>query len=249
MRLHCTSMTLTCGADPGNPRSNRLPNTQGKRRNVIDSHARFYNRLQRGIVLQENVYFMKPSRLSCSMAAVAVLGSSTPSVRAQDEAGSPPYRNPKLSVEQRVEDLLARMSLEEKVDMLGGTGFDSKPNARLGIPAIKMADGPQGVRINVPHPPHSHGPGAPGPEFFEKLQAIAVPATAFPAGDALAATWNPDLIRQVGQTIGQEARTLNKDMMLAPCVNIQRAPQGGRNFESYGEDPYLASRIAVAYIK
>ena len=81
------------------------------------------------------------------------------------------------------------------------------------------------------------------------LNNPSVPTTAFPSGIALAATWNPDLIEEVGRVIGQEARTLNKDMMLAPCVNIQRAPYGGRNFESYGEDPYLASRMAVAYIK
>jgi beta-glucosidase len=81
------------------------------------------------------------------------------------------------------------------------------------------------------------------------VNSPSVPATAFPAGVALAATWNPELIEQVGRTIGQEARTLNKDMMLAPCVNIQRTPYGGRNFESYSEDPYLASRMAVAYIK
>jgi beta-glucosidase len=192
---------------------------------------------------------MKSYGLFCSMIAGVMLTGLVSSARAEDKTGTPPYKDPKLPVEQRVDDLLSRMTIEEKVDMLGGTGFDSKPNARLGIPAIKMADGPQGVRINIPHPPHAHGTGGPGPEFWEKMRAIAVPATAFPACDAWAATWNPDLIRQVGQTVGQEARTLNKDMMLAPCVNIQREPQGGRNFESYGEDPYLASRIAVAYIK
>ena len=77
---------------------------------------------------------MNPSRLSCSIAAVAVLGNSTLSVRAQDKAaGSQPYRDPKLSVEQRVEDLLARMSLEEKVDMLSGAGFESKPKDRKSV--------------------------------------------------------------------------------------------------------------------
>jgi beta-glucosidase len=182
---------------------------------------------------------MKLGHLSSSIAAIAVLCSTRPTRGGQDEDGSPPYRDPKLSVEQRVEDLLARMEPEEKVEMLSGTGFDSKPNARLGIPAIKMADGPQGVRINFRRPRSSS----------VKTNALPVPATAFPCGVALAATWDTNLIQQVGRAIGQEARTLNKDMMLAPCVNIQREPQGGRNFESYGEDPYLASRMAVAYIK
>lgn len=205
---------------------------------------------------------MNPNRLSCSVAAAAVLGTSTHNVRAQDETGSPPYRNAKLAVERRVEDLLARMSLEEKVDMLSGTGFDSKPNVRLGIPAMKMADGPQGVRIHLPRP--HRGQGGHAVSSFETgdagddgsltwltgmLNNPSVPTTAFPSGVALAATWNPGLIENVGLVIGQEARTLNKDMMLAPCVNIQRTPYGGRNFESFGEDPHLASRMAVAYIK
>ena len=180
----------------------------------------------------------------------------------QDEDGLPLYRNPKLSVEQRVQDLLARMSLEEKVDMLSGTGFESKPNVRLGIPAIKMADGPQGVRS---HLPRSHrGQGGHAVNALETddtgdadslswltgmLNTPSVPTTAFPSGVALAATWNPSLIEEVGRVIGQESRTLNKDVMLAPCVNIQRTPYGGRNFESFGEDPYLASRMAVAYIE
>ncbi len=200
---------------------------------------------------------MKPSRLSCSIAAFVALDISTAGVRAQAEAGSPPYRNPKLSVEQRVDDLLARMTLEEKMDMLSGLGFESKPNTRLGIPAIKMADGPQGVRIHFPRP---HSPGNPlgsGPVasagslswLSGMMRAPSVPTTAFPSGVALAATWNPDLIQEVGRVIGQQARTLNKDMMLAPCVNIQRTPFGGRNFESFGEDPFLASRMSVAYIK
>ena len=194
---------------------------------------------------------MIPSHLSYAIAIVAALTISTPVGRTQDDTESPPYRNPKLPVEQRVEDLLARMTLEEKVDMLSGTGFDSKPNARLGIPAIRMADGPQGVRVQLPRP-RGTGPDNSGGSLSWLTGIIrgpSVPTTAFPAGVALAATWNPDLIEQVGQVIGEEARTLNKDMMLAPCVNIQRTPFGGRNFESYSEDPYLASRMAVAYIK
>jgi len=169
----------------------------------------------------------------------------------QDGSESPPYKNPTLNVEQRVEDLLGRMTLEEKVEMLTGTGFESKPNARLAIPPIRMSDGPQGVRIQLPRP-RGNRPGGGGGSLSWLTGIVnspVVPTTAFPAGVALAATWDPDLIERVGKTIGEEARTLNKDMMLAPCVNIQRTPFGGRDFESFGEDPYLASRMAVAYIK
>jgi len=131
------------------------------------------------------VKFMKTCCLVFSVFAVVV--------NAQDKSVPSPYKNPRLAVEQRVEDLLARMTLEEKADMLSGLGFDLRPNARLGIPAIRMADGPQGVRINFRRP---RG-GSPG-----TTNALSVPATAFPCGAALAATWNPDLVQQVGRTIG-----------------------------------------------
>ncbi|HXI84344.1 MAG TPA: glycoside hydrolase family 3 C-terminal domain-containing protein [Verrucomicrobiae bacterium] len=202
---------------------------------------------------------MKSCRLCYSIVAATLFAGLLSASRAEDVSGPVLYKDPKLPVEQRVEDLLGRMTLEEKVDMLSGTGFESKPNARLGIPAIRMADGPQGVRIPLPHQRRaaraSGGTNSPsaGGGSLSWLSGMfrdpSIPTTAFPSGVALAATWNPDLIERVGRTIGEEARILNKDMMLAPCVNIQRAPQGGRNFESYSEDPYLASRMAVAYIK
>jgi beta-glucosidase len=136
----------------------------------------------------------------------------------------PSYKDPKAPVESRVQDLLSRMTLEEKIDMIGGfESFYIKPSDRLGIPKIKMADGPLGVR--------NYGK-----------------ASAFPAGIAFAASWNTALTEQYGEAIGKEARSKGVHIMLAPGVNIYRAPMCGRNFEYYGEDPYLASRMVVAYI-
>lgn len=138
---------------------------------------------------------------------------------------SPLYKNPSAPVEQRVKDLLPRMTLEEKIDMLGGfEDFYIRPNERLGIPRIKMADGPLGVR--------NYGD-----------------ATAFPAGICRAATWNVDLENRLGVAVGKEARAKGVHIMLAPGVNIYRAPMAGRNFEYFGEDPYLAGRMAAAYVK
>lgn len=134
----------------------------------------------------------------------------------------PLYKNPKLSVDERFEDLLKRMTLEEKIDMLGGTGFATKPNARLGIPELRMTDGPLGVRMDK--------------------------STAFPSGINLAATWNPALVEKIGHALGREVKAHDAHVLLAPCVNIARIPNGGRNFESFGEDPFLASRMAVNYI-
>jgi beta-glucosidase len=128
-----------------------------------------------------------------------------------------------LKIKTRVEDLLNKMTLQEKLDMLGGTGFATKPIKRLGIPEIKMSDGPLGVR-------------------WEK-------STAFPAGICMASTWDTSLINKVGKSIGEELKAKGRNVILGPCVNIARIPMGGRNFESYGEDPYLDSRIAVSYIK
>lgn len=133
------------------------------------------------------------------------------------------YRDSGASVEKRVEDLLSRMTSAEKADMVSGNTFETKPNDRLGIPAIRMADGPMGVRWHT--------------------------ATAFPASVALAATWNTELARRVGSAIALELRSQGRNMLLAPCVNIHRVAMAGRNFESYGEDPFLAARMAVAYIR
>ncbi len=128
-------------------------------------------------------------------------------------------------VERRVDSVLSQMTLEEKLDMIGGTdGFFIRDLPRLGLPRLKMADGPMGVR--------NFGP-----------------ATAMPGGIALAATWNPDLAERVGTEIGHDARAKGVHFLLGPGVNIYRAPMNGRNFEYLGEDPYLASRIAVGYIK
>ena len=174
-----------------------------------------------------------------ALALFAVLAAAIMTTAQSPE--SAPYKNPQLGVEQRVDDLLARMTLEEKVDIVSGGGWmESKPNARLGIPALKMADGPVGVR-------NWYGPSAITMKADSPLPTIT--STAFPAGVALGATWDPDLLHEVGKTIGQEARALGRDMMLGPGVNIVRAPLAGRNFEMYGEDPYLSSRLVVGYIQ
>lgn len=133
------------------------------------------------------------------------------------------YKNSSFSIDERVEDLLKQMTLEEKIDLLGGTGFETKAIERLGIPPLNMTDGPLGVRWKR--------------------------STAFPAGISMAATWNPNLIFKLGSALAEEVKAKGRHVILGPCVNIARIPMGGRNFESFGEDPYLTSRIAVDYIK
>jgi beta-glucosidase len=160
---------------------------------------------------------------------------------AQNPGGSamPPYKNPSLPVEQRVQDLLGRMTLQEKVAMLSGADWmQSVANERLGIPSIKMADGPIGIRSWA-------GPSS----ETNKEGGKKMTTTAFPAGVAMAATWDTELLRSEGQAIGQEVKAVGRDMILGPTVNINRTPLWGRNFEGYGEDPYLTGRLAVAYIK
>jgi beta-glucosidase len=135
------------------------------------------------------------------------------------------YKDPTASIEKRVEDLLGRMTLDEKLDYIGGTGVATKINTRLGIPELRMTDGPAGVQLS-------------------RCKSMA-----FPSPIAMAATWNPELVKQVGAGIGRETKGHARHVILGPCVNIARMPMGGRNFESYGEDPFLASRIAVDFIK
>ncbi len=143
--------------------------------------------------------------------------------RAQRGASQTPAS--RAEVESRVESLLRQMTLEEKIDLLGGVdGFFTRSLPRLGLPRLKMADGPIGVR--------NFGP-----------------ATTMAGGIALAATWNPQLAEQAGAEIARDARAKGVHFLLGPGVNIYRAPMNGRNFEYFGEDPFLASRLAVAYIR
>ena len=153
---------------------------------------------------------------------------------------APPYKNPSLPVEQRVQDLLGRMTLEEKVAMVSGADWmQSVPNERLGIPSIKMSDGPLGIRSWSGPSAQTNAPSA----------RVEVTTTSFPASVAMAATWDTDVVQAQGRAIAQELKALGRDMILGPTVNINRTPLWGRNFEGYGEDPYLTSRLGVAYIK
>jgi beta-glucosidase len=125
----------------------------------------------------------------------------------------------------RVESILAKMSLQEKIDYIGGAGFAIRAMPNLHLPAFEMSDGPLGVRSNS-----------------------RFPSTVYAAGIGLAATWNRDLAEHVGAGIGRDARARGIHFMLGPGVNIYRSPRNGRNFEYFREDPFLASAIAVGYI-
>src|SRR5215469_13435367 len=132
--------------------------------------------------------------------------------------------------DQRIEKILGQMTIEEKIDYIGGLEGPKAANMyirgvpRLDVPPFKMSDGPLGVR--------TWGP-----------------SMEYPAGIAMAATWNTELEHQVGVEMGKDARARGVDFILGPGVNIYRAPMCGRNFEYFGEDPFLASRMAVAVIE
>src|SRR5512133_2739541 len=160
-----------------------------------------------------------------------------PSLQAAQRA--PRSKDRSGSVEQRVQALLGRMTKAEKARMLAGSGWmESSPIERLGIPAIKMCDGPMGVR-------NWAGSSA----VTNAATTAPVQTTAFPAGIGMASSWDPDLVQAEGRVIAQEVKALGRDMILAPTVNIQRTPLWGRNFEGYGEDPFLAARMGVAYVR
>lgn len=149
-----------------------------------------------------------------------------------------PYLDDTLPIEQRVEDALSRMTTAEKVAFIHAQSKFSSPGVRrLGIPENWMTDGPHGVRAEVLW------------DEWNWANWTNDSCTAFPALTALAATWNPDMAELYGRTIGSEARYRNKNVLLGPGVNIYRTPLNGRNFEYMGEDPYLASRMVVPYIK
>ena len=150
----------------------------------------------------------------------------------------PVYLDESKPIEQRVEDALSRMTLEEKVAMCHAQSkFSSAGVPRLGIPENWMTDGPHGIRPEVLW------------DEWDQAGWTNDSCIAFPALTALAATWNKDMSALYGKSIGEEARYRNKNVLLGPGVNIYRTPLNGRNFEYMGEDPFLASKMVVPYIQ
>ncbi len=135
-----------------------------------------------------------------------------------------------MSVDENwVETTLAQLTLEEKVSLLSGANFwETVAIDRLGVPSVKVSDGPNGARGGVTE----NGPTA----------------AVFPSGIALGASWNVELVREVGAALAEEAKSKDSNVLLAPTVNMHRGPLNGRNFECYSEDPHLTSAIALAYI-
>lgn len=151
---------------------------------------------------------------------------------------TPAYLDESKPVEDRIEDALSRMTLEEKVAMLHAQSKFSSPGVpRLGIPEFWMTDGPHGIRPEVLW------------DEWDQAGWTNDSCIAFPALTCLAATWNEDMSYLYGKSLGEEARYREKDVLLGPGVNIYRTPLNGRNFEYMGEDPRLASKMVVPYIK
>ena len=127
--------------------------------------------------------------------------------------------------EQRAKEIVAKMTLKEKLRYISGYtgGFSICPVPRLGLPEVFMADGPQGIRNNTK-------------------------STMYPSGILSAATWNRDLNYRLGRELGQDAKARGVGILLGPGVNIYRSPLCGRNFEYFGEDPYLSGEVAKQYI-
>lgn len=170
---------------------------------------------------------LKSLLLSCSFAAVLSV-----------QAAVPVYLDRSKPIEDRVEDALSRMTTEEKIAIIHAQSkFSSAGVPRLGIPELWTDDGPHGVRPEVLW------------DEWNQAGWTNDSCIAFPALTALAATWDRDVSRLYGKSLGEEARYRKKDVILGPGVNIYRTPLNGRNFEYMGEDPYLAAKMVVPYIK
>ena len=169
------------------------------------------------------------------ISVLLLFGGMWLSVSAQKK---PIYLDETKPIEQRVEDALQRMTLDEKIAVIHAQSkFSAAGVKRLGIPDMWTDDGPHGVRPDV--------------LWDEWVQAGQTndSCVAFPALTCLAATWNPQMARLYGESLGEEALYRDKDMILGPGVNILRTPLNGRNFEYMGEDPFLASRMVAPYVQ
>ncbi|MHA1976785.1 MAG: glycoside hydrolase family 3 C-terminal domain-containing protein [Candidatus Hodarchaeales archaeon] len=150
-------------------------------------------------------------------------------IYSKQEIAHLPYRNPRFSLEKRVEDLLKRLTLDDKIRLLSGHRiFNTAPINRVGLSRIRMTDGPFGAAM------HSSG--------LRKN-------TRFPCTKVLASCWNRDLVKKVGSAIAEEVRALGRHLLLAPGINIDRTPLNGRTFEYFGEDPYLIKELAIPFIQ
>ena len=153
-------------------------------------------------------------------------------------AVTPVYLDDNAPLEERVEDALNRMTLQEKINIIHAQSKFSAPGVpRLGIAELWCTDGPMGVRPEVLW------------DEWDQAGWTNDSCTAFPSLTALAATWNPEMALLYGKSIGEEARFRNKSVLLGPGINIYRTPLNGRNFEYMGEDPYLVSQIVVPYVQ
>ncbi len=145
----------------------------------------------------------------------------------------PAYRDPNKPVEQRVSDLLSRMTLEEKAELLAGKDmWHFRGIERLGIPSIQVTDCGHGVTV-----------------ILDESGSSVGCATCFPTGVGQAATWSEEMEYEIGKALGYETKALGSSILLAPMVNIHRTPLGGRNYETYSEDPYLTGKLASSFIK
>ena len=184
---------------------------------------------------------MKKTVFNILLLAAATLSASSIQAQTSSRQGRsqvPVYLDESKNIEHRIDDALSRMTLNEKIRVIHAQSkFSAAGVPRLGMPDFWTDDGPHGVRPDV--------------LWDEWVQAGQTndSCVAFPALTCLAATWNPDLARLYGESLGEEARYRGKDMILGPGVNIYRTPLGGRNFEYMGEDPWLASRMVVPYVQ
>lgn len=157
-------------------------------------------------------------------------------VRAQSSKSV--YLDDTKPIEQRVEDALSRMTLDEKIAVIHAQSkFSSRGVPRLGLPDLWTDDGPHGVRPDVLW------------DEWKQAGQTNDSCVAFPALTCLAATWNPSLAYLYGKSLGEEALYRSKNVILGPGVNIYRTPLNGRNFEYMGEDPFLSSTMVVPYIQ
>ena len=182
---------------------------------------------------ESNTYMTMKKLIILSAAAVALAACCN-----HPKFDGPVYLNPNAPVEERVEDALARMTLEEKVGMTTAQSkFSSRGVPRLGIPEVWHTDGPHGIRPEVLW------------DEWDQAGWTNDSCTAFPALVNLAATWDKEMSLLYGRSIGEEARYRKKDILLGPGINLCRTPLNGRNFEYMGEDPFLAGQMVVPYVK